>query len=48
VEGKIRLHHHRPDAPHGRLHRLGREYFTMDPKMSKAVTEVFVRLTSKA
>ncbi|MFX5574607.1 class I tRNA ligase family protein, partial [Acinetobacter baumannii] len=34
----------------GQMRRMGastdwaREYFTMDPKMSKAVTEVFVRL----
>ncbi len=45
VEGKIRLDHLT-----GQMRRMGastdwsREYFTMDDKLSKAVTEVFVRL----
>ena len=52
VEAAIRLHHHAPDAPPGRLLQLGLRrrrgqkagYFTMDAPMSRAVVEVFVRL----
>ena len=45
VEGGIRLDHHPPDAPPGRLAATGqRERFTMDEGLSRAVTEVFVRL----
>jgi hypothetical protein len=48
VEGEVRLHHHPADAPHGRLGELEHEYFTMDDKLSKVVTETFVRLYEKA
>ena len=45
VEEAIGLDHHAADAPHGRpASSWQHEYFTMDEKLSKVVTDTFVRL----
>jgi valyl-tRNA synthetase len=43
----VRRQHQAPDDPPGRLLRLVRERFTLDPGLSRAVREVFVRLYEK-